>query len=284
VPEKYTVNSVKFEEQNIILDKMTESYYEYKIIPDKIGTINVDYTYNGKIKLVKHIINDIDLISDPTKKIYTLTLNSNGGIVAIDDITKPEGYTIEMPTAFRTGYTFTGWYENINGGEAISYNKMPSYSKTLYANWSVNTYILTYDTNGGDEINKASKIVAYNSQYGTLPQPTRTGYYFIGWYTEKVGGEKITEDTVVEKAKNHTIYAHWEEEYRTLTLDANGGFVLEQSTYTITKLIGESITLPIPLRDGYSFAGWYTQSIGGTKVEYTKMPDETQTIYAHWEE
>ena len=284
VPVKYTVNKVKFEEQDIVLDRMTESYYEYKLIPDKVGTINVDYSYNGKNKLVKHIIYDVDLVSDPTKNIYTLTFNSNGGVVAIENITKPEEYTVEMPTPKRTGYTFTGWYKNITGGDAITYTKMPNYSETLYAHWSVNTYILTYDVNGGDNISPTSKIVTYNSLYDTLPTPTRTGYSFIGWYTEKVGGEKISDDTVVENAKNHTIYAHWEEEYRTLTLDASGGLVLEQSTYTITKLIGESITLPAPVREGYSFAGWYTEKIDGTKVEYIKMPNETQTIYAHWDE
>ena len=70
-------------------------------------------------------------------------------------------------------------------------------------------YTVTYNANGGT-VETASKTVIYNEAYGSLPVPTRDGYTFKGWYTEKTGGTKVTAETIVSSDGDHTLYAQWE--------------------------------------------------------------------------
>ena len=106
--------------------------------------------------------------------------------------------------------------------------------------------------------------------------PTQTGCSFDGWYngdTEYTFGSPITEGL--------TLNAHWTFNPYTITLDANGGTV-ELSTLTTGdgwKLTGD---LPTPTRDGYTFAGWFTEATGGEKVTNETVFDKDTTIYAHW--
>ena len=75
--------------------------------------------------------------------------------------------------------------------------------------------------------------VVFGNYYGNLPTPTRDGYTFKGWYTEESGGSKITATTIVEIARDHTLYAQWETKTYTVTFDANGGSV-NKSSMTVT--------------------------------------------------
>lgn len=67
---------------------------------------------------------------------------------------------------------------------------------------------VTFDANGGS-VTKNNKVVKYGQPYGELPTPTRTGYDFAGWYTEKDGETEIEEKTKVTSLINHTLYAKW---------------------------------------------------------------------------
>jgi uncharacterized repeat protein (TIGR02543 family) len=67
---------------------------------------------------------------------------------------------------------------------------------------------LTFDANGGS-VSPRSLKVKNGSKWGTLPTPTRSGYEFVGWYTKKSGGTKITSST--KASKNLTVYAHWKQ-------------------------------------------------------------------------
>jgi len=69
-------------------------------------------------------------------------------------------------------------------------------------------YTVTLDPNGGT-CAKESILVTEGKNYGTLPVPTRAGYQFEGWFTEKTGGEQVKFNTVVTKTSAHTLYAHW---------------------------------------------------------------------------
>ena len=70
------------------------------------------------------------------------------------------------------------------------------------------TYTVSFDPNGGN-VARQSKTVTYNSAYGTLPTPTRTGYSFDGWFTEREGGSQITAATLCMLTGDQTLYAHW---------------------------------------------------------------------------
>ena len=73
-------------------------------------------------------------------------------------------------------------------------------------------YTLTLDPDGGN-VSPASKQVTLGGQYGELPTPTKTGFTFIGWYTEKTGGTKVGRyDSLVSNA-SHTLYARWSQNH-----------------------------------------------------------------------
>ena len=142
---------------------------------------------------------------------------------------------------------------------------------------------VTFDANGGT-VNEPSKSVCYGQTYGTLPEPSRVNYDFKGWYTEKVGGTKITENSKVEALANQTLYAHWAERRVTLKYDANKGSVLP--TNKIVKYGDVYGTLPLPKRANYSFDGWFTSASegeGSQVSDLTKVRSSSNiTIYAHW--
>jgi len=72
------------------------------------------------------------------------------------------------------------------------------------------TVTVTFNANGGDTTT-SSMTVTTGSTYGTLPTPTKSGYTFIGWYTEASGGTEVTSSTIVTATENHTLYAQWDE-------------------------------------------------------------------------
>ena len=143
----------------------------------------------------------------------------------------------------------------------------------------VQEYAITFDANGGSV--SPSSAQTKNGKLESLPTPTRGGYDFLGWYTQKDGGEKVITDTVF--TKDTTIYAHWQkqaaQEY-TVTFDANGGSVNPSSA---TTKDGKLESLPTPTRGGYDFLGWYTQKDGGDKVTTNTVFTKNSTIYAHWQ-
>lgn len=141
----------------------------------------------------------------------TVRLNANGGTVG----TKSKKVTIgktygTLPTPTRTGYEFDGWYTQETGGTKVTATTSVGTNPptTLYAHWIAKKYTVTLDANGGT-VSMASRTATYGSEYPALPAPTREGYTFDGWYTQKTGGTKVDEDTTVTTAANHTLYAHW---------------------------------------------------------------------------
>ena len=82
-----------------------------------------------------------------------------------------------------------------------------------YEGWLCNTIpasTVTLDPNGGTlAAGEESKSVRCNNAYGTLPTPRRTDYRFDGWFTQKDGGTKVEETTIVPTRDDHTLYAHW---------------------------------------------------------------------------
>ena len=215
----------------------------------------------------------------------TLTFDANGGTTptAKKSILYNTAYG-SLPKPTRTGYTFAGWYTAKEGGTQIKENSIVSVTtaQTLYAHWTANKYTVTFKPTGGN-CDTTSKSVTYNSTYGDLPTSTRTGHVFKGWFTAESGGTQVTKDTKVTITANQTLYAQWTLNSYTVTLDANGGTVLDDSvTVTYSKGYG---TLPKPTRDGYTFLGWFTAADGGTEVtaSTTVTTNKNHTLYAHWE-
>lgn len=139
-----------------------------------------------------------------------------------------------------------------------------------------------FDPNGGS-ISSRNKSVTVNKTYGTLPTPTRKGYTFAGWYTDKSGGSRISSKSVVKVTKDHTLYARWNlVRYKIQYKLGNGtNSRSNPASYTV---VSKTIVLKNPTRKGYTFKGWYSDSRFRTKV--TRIPVKStgnRTLYARWQ-
>lgn len=79
---------------------------------------------------------------------------------------------------------------------------------TLHAHWTLNSFIVTFDANGGS-VGTESLRAYCGEALGELPTPTRDHYTFDGWYTLAAGGEKVTAETTYAEAADITLYARW---------------------------------------------------------------------------
>ena len=187
---------------------------------------------------------------------YTITFDTAGGS-EIAPITQDYGTNITAPAnPTRKGYTFKGWDKEIP-------KTMPAENMTVKAQWEINQYAITFDTNGGSE------IAPITQDYGTAitapADPTREGYTFIGWDRD------IPE---IMPAENITVTAQWEINRYTITFDTAGG----SDIAPITQDYGTNITAPAdPTREGYTFIGW-------DKAIPTTMPAENITVTAQWKD
>lgn len=218
---------------------------------------------------------------------YTVTFNANGGSCSTTSKTVTYGSTYgTLPTPTRTGYSFSGWYTSVSGGSQATSSTVVNLTNNqiLYAHWTANTYTVTFNANGGSS-STTRKIVTYGSTYGTLPTPTRKDYTFAGWYTSSSSGTQVISSTAVKITSAQTLYAHWRKNTAstyTISFNANGG---NSSTASKSVTYGSSYgTLPMPIRTGYNFSGWYTSVNGGSQVTSgtTVQLTGNQTLYAHW--
>ena len=187
---------------------------------------------------------------------YTIAFDTNGGS-DIAPITQDYGTEITAPdNPTRKGYTFKGWDKEIP-------ETMPSENMTVKAQWEINQYTITFDTNGGSEI--APITQDYGTEITAPDKPTRKGYTFKGW-------NKEIPETM--PAENITVKAQWEINQYTITFDTNGG----SDIAPITQDYGTEITAPDnPTRKGYTFKGW-------DKEIPETMPAENITITARWKD
>ncbi len=215
---------------------------------------------------------------------YTVTFNPQGGSVSPTTATVTYASTYgTLPTPTQTGYTFNGWFTAASGGSPVTSASTVTITaaQTLYAQWTPNTYTVTFNPEGGS-VSPTTTTVTYASTYGTLPTPTQTGYTFNGWFTAASGGSLVTSATTVAITAAQTLYAQWTPNTYTVTFNPEGGSV-SPSTATVTYASTYG-TLPTPTQTGYTFNGWFTAASGGVLVTSatTVIITAAQTLYAQW--
>ncbi len=236
-------------------------------------------------------------------------------------------------------YVFLGWFTDKTAGEKVQYPRsyIPEKDTTLYAHW-VPSYTITFDANNGriarkykynsetdayeysDFVESVSYKTASDGTLSKYPQnsyvfwwkegTTSDEYAFSGWYTEKTGGEKITDFYYYVPGKALTLYAHWVPVYE-ITFDANDGRIATKAKYNYstgqtdysdfveTKTVktgGTGKLTDYPdnsyikwwengdVSNAKAFEGWYTEKTGGEKIESLSqyVPTANGTLYAHW--
>ncbi|MCF8529345.1 MAG: InlB B-repeat-containing protein [Aquiluna sp.] len=215
---------------------------------------------------------------------YSHTFNVAGGSASLGTYGRTLGQSISMPSpGTKTGYTFDSWSDGTNDYAIGSTYAVTASNRTFTAQWTPNVYSVTYDWQGGaSDTPKTSDSFTVGTGPMTLPVAlaegySRDGYTFSGWSTS-VDGSILTS---FQPTSDDVLYAVWADGNYTLSYDAKGG--VGSGVGTVGR--GNSITLPTPVRQNFTFTGWYDSATGGSKVgnggaSYT--PANSRSLYARW--
>ena len=239
---------------------------------------------------------------------YTIQFDGNtadGGDTADQSMTYDQAANLTANGYTKTGYTFTGWNTQSDGGgtaytegqNVVNLTSVEGERVTLYAQWRANSYTIQFDGNTADGGDTADQSMTYDQAANlTANGYTKTGYTFTGWNTQSDGGgtaytegQNVVNLTSVE-GERVTLYAQWRANSYTIQFDGNtadGGDTADQS---MTYDQAANLTANGYTKTGYTFTGWNTQSDGGgttytdgqNVVNLTSVEGETVTLFAQW--
>lgn len=211
-----------------------------------------------------------------TKEDYKVTFDSNGGS-SVSSQTVEKGETAKKPTdPTRDGYTFGGWYIDINSDNEYNFSTKVTKNITLTAKWVENgpvetSYTITFNTDGG---NSVESIKVEDGKITSLPTPTKTGFKFLGWYS---GDKKYEVGSTI--TGNITLTAKWEKVQQTSTTTPSGN----QGGSNTPKPVDPTPVDPTPqppVEDKYTFkSANYSESPDFKMIfVYKNGEDVTRTV------
>jgi uncharacterized repeat protein (TIGR02543 family) len=193
----------------------------------------------------------------------------------------------------RTGYIFSGWYNEANGaGGEVDWTAPITEHKTVYARWTAISYTVTFNANGGSEPPISVTVTYPQTTVGSsLPTTSfvRTGYIFTGW---KDGNDVAFDGSTLVSA-DIEVFAQWTE-ISSITFNKNhsddaGSYTVDESITTITVTATYSVStmsksMPSnPTRTGATFAGWYLNTDGTGDAFTNSTPvNANKPLYAKW--
>ena len=208
---------------------------------------------------------------------YTVSFNYNKPSTAAGTMsgngTTSKGVTYAaaygtLPQPSMPGWTFDGWYTAASGGSRISATTTytAAGNQTLYAHWTLNTYSISYNVNGGS-LSGQKTSYNVNTDSFTLPTPTKNGYTFTGWTGSN--GTTAQKSVTITKSStgNKTYTAHFEK-----TVTATFKYYNNQTVTVTGKIIDSatSVAVKAPAASGtpsgYTFRGWSTSSAANASV------------------
>ena len=224
---------------------------------------------------------------------YNVFFDANGGTVFPETITVAYGKAYgDLPIPERMGYRFAGWYTTAEDGELVTAEMIVQTLEdhTLFAHWTVNTYIVSYDANGGEGAPEAQTKTHDMALTLSTALPTRASIpeeRFV--VTLDPNGGSVSNTSLTAERTTSYSFNTWN-----TSADGNGEAFTAGATFTLncdttlfaqwnSTTVTSKVTLPTPFRNGYSFKGWATSptATGGVFDGYT--PSENVILYAIWE-
>ncbi len=242
-------------------------------------------------------------------KITFLKNGATGGKMAdMTGITYDARKTLTANAYTRKGYRFTGWNTEPDGTGTAYTNKqsIQGLSHTngdvirLYAQWQIIDYRITYTLNGGTNSEENPATYQVITDTITLQKPTRTGYTFNGWYSDKKFKTRVT---AIKKSStgNKTLYAKWTANKYTVIFNRNDASYPNapaakgtMKNMTATYNGSQKLTKNAFTRKGYTFTGWNTVPVpteeepgfaranNAKAANLTSDPGAKVTLYAQW--
>lgn len=215
-----------------------------------------------------------------------------------------------LPSVSRQGYTFLGWFTAPSGTDIDQVDENTTVTTTstinLYAWWVLRNVAVTLDPGGGTIDGLSTKVVyvnwgnaystaKYNGSTEGLHNAVKTGYSFTDWQRQ-TDSTIVTNSTTMGLETDHVLVAQYDPISVDVTLDPNGGSLLESLSpttlagvfdqeYSQLKSGDTPVGLPSPTKEGYEFAGWYTSLAFNTspiQPGTTITNPSAHTLYAKW--
>jgi uncharacterized repeat protein (TIGR02543 family) len=230
---------------------------------------------------------------------YAITFNTNNGTGSMGNQSFTHGVAFNLNANLytRANYFFHRWATNADG-TGTTYSNLAQVTltaaTTLYAQWTANTYVVTYnynDATGGNSTATASFTTAGSAI--VLPTPTKTGSTFAGWYSDSGLSSSIGSAGANYSPTGATLslnaYAKWTAVNYTFTYNSNSaddGTVPTETSKQITQTATVKANTGGLVRTGYTFGGWNTQS-NGSGDNYLSgsmftVGSSNVTLYAKW--
>lgn len=184
----------------------------------------------------------VTVTSSPTERIVTWVVDGVEEKVEFYEI--GDEITGEW-TPEKTGYTFDSWSPSVP-------DAMPSESLTFTAQWKINQYTITFDTDGGSEVSAITQD--YATEVTKPADPAKMGYTFNGWSPEVPS---------TMPAENITVTAQWQVNSYDAVFNANGGAWEDgETSKAVSVAYNSEISAPeSPAKQGYVFAGWSADGV-----------------------
>jgi uncharacterized repeat protein (TIGR02543 family) len=218
---------------------------------------------------------DITLFAKWTVNNYTVSFNSNGG-TAVSSQVIAHGSTATQPTPpTKTGNTFGGWYSDVGLTSAFNFSTPITADITLFAKWTLNTYTVTFNSNGGSAV--SSQFISHGSTATQPPAPTKTGNGFAGWYSDAGLTSAFSFATPI--TADITLFAKWNTNLYTVTFNSNGGTAVNSQSVPH----GSTATEPAqPTKTDSTFGGWYADAGLTGLFDFATPVTADITLYAKW--
>lgn len=262
--------------------------------------LDENYTAEVTPETIVNLSGNAILFAKWSPKVFEVTLDD--GIAATENEVIEVTFNAEMPEITvpqRDGYTFNGYF---NGGNASGTQYYSSEgtsvhvwdqtaSTVIYADYTPNQYTVSYSLAGsGLENPPYTTPVTFDSAYGELADPTEAllvaGYDFGGWYLESTWENEVTSETIVAVPNDHTLYAKINAHQYTITYKGKANSELEGTDeYKTTYTVEEGFDLVNPVREGYTFGGWFTDAeySGDAITAVAVGTKEDLVFYAKWD-
>ena len=270
--------SYKSDVQNLpILDATREAY-------DFAGWFSDENLTNQVTAIVSGDTGDKTFYAKWTPKTFTITYKLYGGTQNVENLTSYniESSTFSLKAPSKNGYTFAGWFDDESLTNQVTEIKTGSTGdKTFYASWSVQTYTISYELNGG--IQSSENVTSYNIESDdiVLKSPSKNGYTFDGWFDDESLTNQVAE-IKTGSTGDKTFYAGWLVQTYTISYELNGG-VQSSENVTTYNIESTDILLKNASKYGYVFDGWFEDSDLTNKVEKIETGSTgNKKFYAKW--
>ncbi len=260
-----------------------ESYTYGNVVEIQTDVFRKGYTFTGwtfdggatAVKIDSDEVGDINLTANWSVNKYKIIYDEVlGDVNYVGSVPYEFTYdkAVELPKLEKTGYEFEGWL--LNGEVVNKFDAKTAADIVLKAKWSVKTYEINYELNGGNALPETAKTERKYGNSVKLECPTRYGYTFDGWYEDETYARKI-EEISGDTASDVTVYAKWTPKKFIYTINSHDGYTeIESIEVTFGESIGISSLNGKVKKDGYSFVSWGL-SITGNE---TRKVDENSVV------